>query len=331
MDTNEQTFAMENDPATMDMDSDEFKAVLNAFDSDGEGEATDTDGGESNKQDESSATSGAADPKDGEQGDATKVAGVLSPDGKHIIPYGALKQAREEASTHRKAAEEAQARIAELQAQLNQKPGDEIDGDVDDGEAKTADLDAKRKQLADDFPEFGEVASAMRAQIADLQKQVNGYNVERQAKQQEAANQRQQTMREAIDSNPHLSLWETEQPEAWERAVEFDKVLRERPDWKGKPYSERFEKVVALVRADFPDAKLPASISPPSKETKVELEAKVQAALDEAGEYVPESLSHIPGGKAPSQNDGRLDPVDLEAFFEKASQDQIDAYLAKFG
>jgi hypothetical protein len=321
MDTNE-AFSIDNDPAAMDFDSPEFQKALSVFD-EKENEATEAEA--TDKQDESSAASGAK-----VEAEDKEPTGVLAADGKHLLPFSVVKGAREEAARWKAAADEATAQIETLKAQLTQKPGDTVDVDVDGD--KTDALNAKLKQLAEDFPEFGEVASALTERVNALQAEVNTFKDDRQIQQQDVARQRETTVREAIDSNPHLSLWETEQPEAFERAVEFDKMLRERDEWKGKPIQERFDKVAALVRADYPQAKTPTSAKPQTQETKAELESRVDAALKEAGSYVPQSLSHIPGGTAPTTNDGRFDNVyDLEAFFEKATPEQAEAYLAKFG
>lgn len=335
MDRNDSAFVMENDPATMDFDSPEFQAAMNGFDSDSnDAAATDDATDVTDKQDESGAPSGHADTKNAtEQQEETpeKVSGVLSPDGKHVIPYGALKGAREEASRYRQLNEEQATLIESLKAQLAQKPGDTVDVDLDTEDQQATDaLSAKLKQLAEDFPEFGEVAEAMTTQIRALQAEVNAVKEERQAQQQVVARQRQLTVREAIDSNPDLVLWESEDQKAWDRAVKIDQELRQDPDWTGKPIQERFNEVVRLTRAYLPNAPKPSTSA--SKETQDELATRVDQALEKAGQYVPESLSHIPGGHAPASNDGRMDNVmDLEMAFERMTPEQQDIYLAKFG
>lgn len=332
MDTGEQ-FYMENDPALMDPNSAEFEALMNGSDSEGEGKPAD-DAAATAKQDEEGAPSGAAGEQNSEntQDDSqTRVAGVLSPDGKHVIPYGALKQARQEATEARRAAEEANAQLEALRAQLSAKPGDEIDVDIDATQADTKAITAKLKQLGDDFPEFGEVATAMMAQLEAMQTKVNELESERQQKQEQQVSSVRERAREAEDSNPSLVLWRDQQPEMYERAVAFDKTLRSLPEWHGKPFADRYAKVVEMVQVAYPEAKRPQPVAS-TKENKQNLDAKVDEALERAGDYVPESLSHIPGGEAPSANDGKFQSVtDLEAFMEKATPDQIDAYLAKFG
>jgi len=333
MNTGEE-FYMENDPALMDPNSAEFEALMNGSDSDGEGEPAEAAAATA-KQDEEGASSGAA----GEQNSAStkqdgpqkEADGVLAPDGKHVIPYSTLKAARQEASEARRAAEEATAQLEALRAQLAAKPGDEIDVDIDATQADTKAITAKLKQLGDDFPEFGEVATAMMTQLEAMQTKVNQLESERQQQHHDQVKTAQERVAEAIDSNPSLSLWQTEQPDAFEQAVAFDKMLRDQPEWKGKPLSERFAKVVDLVHVAYPEAKRPQPVTS-QQENKQNLDAKVEQALKKAGDYVPESLSHIPGGEAPSSNDGKLGSVvDLEAFMEKATPEQIDAYLAKFG
>jgi gas vesicle protein len=335
MDGNSNAFLMENDPATMDFDSPEFKAAMNGFDSASNEDATSDLGTDADdKQDETGAPSGHADAKNenAQQGDPrVPPAGVLSADGKHIIPYPVLKGAREEADRVRQLNEELAAQVESLKAQLAQKPGDTVDVDLDtDGQDKTDALNERLKQLAEDFPEFGEVAKTLTSRITALQGEVNAFKNERQAEQHDVARRNQLTVREAIDNNPDLVLWEAEAPKAWDRAVKIDVELRQDPEWVGKPIQERFNEVVRLTRAYLPDA--PKPIASAAKETRSEIDQRVSQALKEAGDFVPESLTHIPGGHAPASNDGRLDNViDMEAAFERMTPEQQDAYLAKFG
>jgi len=333
MQTGDGDYFMENDPALMDPNSPEFAAIVDGSDSIEEGEAAEVTA-DTAKQGEESATPGAADQKADDQTQdqsETEVAGVLSPDGKHVIPYGALKAARQEASEARRAAEELQAQLEALKAQMGTKPGDEIDVDIDATQDATDDLSAKVKQLGDDFPEFGEFASKLLKQVETLTSEVTTLKAERQQQQQQQADTVRDRILEAIDSNPSLSLWRAEQPEMYDKAIAFDKVLRQEPEWAGKPYAERFAKVAELVQTTYPQAKRPNAPAP-KPENKQDLDTRIDKALKDAGEYAPQSLSHIPGGEAPSANDGKYQSVtDLEAFFEKASPEQAEAYLARFG
>lgn len=320
-------YFMDNDPAVMDQDSPEFQAALKAFDTDEEQASAGTEQS-TDKQGEEGASPGAAATTGENDG---KVEGVLTADGKHIIPFEVFRATREQAAQYRQAAEEAAARIKALEDQLQAKPGDKIEVDVDDGSEQTDEIAEKLKQLGEDFPEFGEVASALMSKVTALQSEVTNLRATAQEGEARAVQQQRSSVEEAIASNASLVLWQADDPKAYERAVEFDKMLRTRDEWVGKPLAERFERVVALVRADYPEAKTPTPITS-KKESQTDINDRVDAALKAAGDYVPESLTHIPGGKAPASNEGKFDDVtDMEAFFENATQEKIDAYLARFG
>lgn len=305
------------DLASIDPDSPEFAAMLEKVMKAEEGD-TETN------QDEIRATSGAVPGK----GNDDQAQGILAADGKHIIPIDVLRNARAAEAQARQTAANAMAELEALKARLAagaDGDGDEIEVDIETSDA----IDEQLATLAEDYPELGNFAKALTAQLKETRKLVQDLVADKQATAATEQTQRQLTIREAIDSNPTLLLWEndTEDREAWSRAVQYDKLLRERPDWADKPVQERFAQVVKLVQVDYPTAKKPAGTSP---KTGADLTAKAREALANAGDLEIESLSQIPSGASPTETElGDLSATQIESMMSNMSQKQIDALLLR--
>jgi len=302
----------EFDLATIDPDSPEFAAMLDK-----------AMGAEEELQDEqveTSATAGAAR----SMGNEDKATGILAADGKHIIPIDVLRSAR---AAEAQAREAAAAAIAELEAlkaaAAKSEAGDEIEVDVEQSD----ELDAQLATLAEDYPELGGFAKNLAAQVKAMRDVVSQLAADREANATQERVQRQLSVREAIDSNPTLLTWEQSDPEAWSRAVAYDKLLRERPDWQGKPIQERFEQVAKLVQVDYPSAKKPVGTAP---KTDNGIASKAREALAAASDLEIESLTQIPGGTPPNDQElAGLSVTQLEAMFER-NPDKIDALLMRY-
>lgn len=313
-----------NDLTTTDMDlasidpaSPEFEAMLEKVMRAEEGETA-------TEQDETSATSGAVT----EKGNEDQAQGIFAADGKHIIPIDVLRNARAAEAQAKQAAANAIAELEALKARVAagvDGDGNEIEVDVETSDA----IDEQLATLAEDYPELGGFAKAMAAQLAETRKLVNELVQEKQATAATEQTQRQLTIREAIDSNPTLLLWEndTEDREAWSRAVQYDKLLRERPDWVDKPVQERFAQVVKLVQVDYPNAKTATVTSPkPGKD----IANKAKEALANADDLEIESLSQIPAGASPTEAElGDMSSTQIAALMDGMSPKQIDALLAR--
>lgn len=308
------------DPAFLDEHSEEYESLMNPS----------GDMGTTPEQDVESASSGAEaeqpTPSDEtEQQEAAEAAeevmpeGVLSPDGKHIIPYKELKNTRQQVSDERKAREEAEERARELQQEIEALKSGQTTETQDPSTTATNATREKLESLKEDFPELGEFLESQQQTIDTLTMQRQQDELSRQ---EEAA----RVAREAIDNNPTLSLWENEDKAAYQRAIDHDARLAQDPVWRDRPLSERFETVVALTRTEYPDAKVPTSAQPRESE---DLKGKAKAALENADE--PDSLSHIPGGSPPSsaRDVDSLSELQLEAMFESMSEEDVNAFLSK--
>jgi hypothetical protein len=284
----------------------------------------------------------AAKTDDAKKEDAPK--GVVAPDGKSIIPYGVLQGERTARQTAERALEEMSDRFAELQDRLKAlesgKPADATkSSDIDE-------INGQIDKLAEEAPEVAEmmrkIVSANQARVEELQAKLDKVETTQAKSEEEIEADINREVGEAIDNNPALTYWRAEKPELFAEAVAFDDVLKHRPEWQGKPFAERFEKVVKLVAADHAGEDiLPAE---PKQEPKVDpvkpkadpaAVAKAAEAKLAKAEQAPgvTTLSDLPAGAAIEQSEQEklesMSSVELELKFRSMTPDQINAYLQK--
>ena len=178
------------DPAFLDESSDEYTALENPPDLEATDDISDS------KQDEESASSGAEEGKpdtSGEQaaevsGDepentdkTIEAQGVLSPDGKHIIPYTELKATRQQVSDERKAREEAEQRAQELAAEVEAlKAGENTQADDGQETPSTTELTERLTALKEDFPELGEFLEQQQKVLDSTTNELNDLKMQRE-------------------------------------------------------------------------------------------------------------------------------------------------------
>lgn len=320
------------DPAFMDENSKEFEALAHPSEDPPVTEA----GSDANKEGVTSAAPGADGKQPGNNQDKDPQ-GILSKDGKNVIPYKALQDARANEAYSKEQLESAEQTIADLKKQLEarldtiKKDLDDGSGSADKGQQVTDDIVSELNTLKEDFPELGKVVEVMTGQLTNMQEKLNTLEQEREAGHQIAVQAGQTAAREAMDNNPYVSLWEHEDPEAYRRAWEHDVRLRQDPVYKAKPLSDRFNKVVELVLVEYPEAKRPAKVPAKKQESDADIKKRAEKALEDAGMVDPETLSEIPGGTPPddAQSVENLSALQLETLFEGKSQDWIDNFLAK--
>lgn len=190
-----------------------------------------------------------------------EIAGALTKDGKHVIPYSVVQDLR---TTTTKQAE----RIAELQAAMERMQAErQAQAEGTSTAATQAQADAAAVQFSED-------------ELADLEaipaaaKLVKGFQALQQqlATMQSAPPQHAQTqpapnveaVQSAIDANPLLVKWQAKGGELWQRAVEMDAQLQRDPQWAGKPMAERFAQVQKLVADDYGIPVQSAPSAPPA-------------------------------------------------------------------
>jgi hypothetical protein len=247
-----------------------------------------------------------------------------------FVPTAAIRQARVEAATARRAAEDSAAEAAALRQQLE---------DIRTGKttAEPEDIARMREELPHLAPVFDRLAKADKA-LAELQARANAPapvarpSVEEEVSQQEASDQVAANVNAVIDTMPLLAQFRDTNPAAWKRAAAIDADLVNAPAFAGKPMTERFAEVQRRVATEF-GFTVPAST--PGSTPAASAPSPSQATIEQPQ---PQSLTDLAGGMTPS---GAADSInqstgaELAGRFEKlATQDDIMAEafrLAKAG
>lgn len=281
--------------------------------------------------------------------------GVATKDGQHIIPYSVLKADRERANRAEQEARELRQQLAAFQAATQaanpataQTSNHSESGVKDDVFAPHQQSEAafladseELAQLKEDFPTVYKSLMAMQAQVAKQQAQLAP--VQESVRNAEQAQQKtvNDQIQEAIDATPKLAHIKATDPEAFELAKQFDNTLKDNPSWSGKPYAERFAKVVELVEQlhgviVVPGAQTavfnPATATSKTPEQiKQEARAMASAAVRANPAAVPTSLSEFPAGQSSVSDEqaaiASMSHADLARKFASMSPDKLDAYL----
>lgn len=300
--------------------------------------AQEGDTGSENEPESGEPPVAAAEPEakgEGESGNLEPLAetppiGVATKDGKHVIPFEVLEKQRARVAELERIAQEQSAQIAELSQQAQGKTPDAEQGEV------TYLTDEQLSDLEAELPSIGKLLRAQQAQLRTLNETVKTLADDRQAREQDAQRTTQQTVQEAIDGNPKLAYLQSADDQRWQRAVMFDKTLRQDPEWAGKPYAERFAKVVELYEATYGAVQMPGQSAQPknAQPSPADLAKAAEAKLQGKKASVPSSLSDIPGGSTPASDDvlGALaakSGPELTADFMRMTPAQIEATLAR--
>ncbi|WP_043767491.1 hypothetical protein [Algiphilus aromaticivorans] len=277
---------------------------------------------------------------DGEGTDQQQPDGVLTRDGKNVIPYHVLEQTRRRAteaerenSQLREQAQEAKRKDQELE-QMRQKLTEHAEAQGDQVQQQGDPLEGLNE---DDYP--AELVNAIKAANARANEAHQAMQEMRKQTQQREASERQKTQSEIqthIDANPDLSAWQAENGDAWAAAVAHDQRLRESPRWADKPLEERFKKAVELTKAEL-DLHDPAPAGSGDTKSDDGQQAKTDqgAAVSSKQDDVPAGISDIPGGATPSQSqqegEDDMSPQALAAKVDRYSNEDIDEWLRRHG
>jgi len=269
--------------------------------------------------------------------------GVATKDGKHVIPYSVLKSERDQRTAAQTALQEALQRVTNLEAAISASAkGANSGAAARAAEAVTAEApamsDADLEALKDDFPTVYKALKATMDHAARLEQQVRetaGFKQEI-----EAASQRnvEETVQDAIDSNPKLAHIQSSNQAAFKLAQSFDDTLKSIPEWASKPMSERFAKVIEMVEQTSGEIKLPGGKSKTDVPTanaadlKQAAQAAAAAQAKASKTNVPVSLSEFPVGEPPAQDERNavesMTHFQLAAKLGSMSPEKMEAYLA---
>jgi hypothetical protein len=266
---------------------------------------------------------------------------VKSKDGKHEIPYTVLQTEREQRKAAETALQQMQQTVAELKARV--EGGQGSTPAATDAVPTDEDIDA----ISGDFPAVGKMLKSLAAQVGKLNQELATVREREGNRSTREANTASMTVQEAIDANPTLSYLQTQYPEGFARAVQFDNVIKADPRNRGLSLDERFSKVVQAMEAAFGPTELPAeyqrAAQTPAAATPAPAAKPAQAAGK--GNVAPKpaaapaprpeiaSLSDIPGGVPPEADEvtqlGLLSAQDLGNKFMSMDPNKVLQILAK--
>lgn len=276
----------------------------------------------------------AATPSGG-QGDETDDQVISTADGKSTIPFSVLKESRRREAEARQQAQAAGETAAKLREDLERlQAGAAAAGTLAAATEETDDRITKLREQAEaireDLPAMAAMFDNLIAEIEDTRKARSGFEQREQAVQRSAQETAAMAVRDVIDNNPTLLMWEAENVAAFNKAADFDDMLKKDPLYKGVPLADRFAKAVELTKAVMPTAK-DAPVTPDAKTLK----ERADKALKAAGEFSPETLSDLPGGASPAANPldnlDAMSAVALAQRMESMTQEQLDSFIARHG
>lgn len=293
----------------------------------------------------------------GDGGKETKLeeGDVLAADGKSVIPFSVLKQARETGAAAEAALREANDANLALTDRLKALQDGKAPP-VDDKAPKTAEeLQASIEEIRDQapwlVPTLEKLVQAQRdleEKLAKASEQIEQSEGDREAALQRQAAELQARANTALEGNATLLLWKTERPDLYKEAVQQDVLLRRDPeaakrfvDDQGQPnFTTRFERCVRMVKAahegeDIPlpkpvVAKAPAPAPDPAKTQQVAKEKLAQVSQPEVT-----TLTDVPGGKPAAQTEEEA--IETESVTALGSRlmsmtpDQRASWLARNG
>jgi hypothetical protein len=248
-----------------------------------------------------------------------KPTGILSKDGKNVIPYGVLEGERQQRRQLLARAEAAEAELARRSQQ-----GDEPD--VAELQQMAGSFTAEEVEaLASDFPAMKKLHDIVTATVKALPRltaqrgQSGSAATEDDAADQDAIarEQARSAAQAVIDQLPLLKEWQGSGGDAWAEAIAKDKELAAHPRWKDRTLLERSAEVQRRVAADL-------GLEIPSLKKQTQTAHKSAPEPQSVGDD-PETLSSLVG-RSPSNTEDEvrgLNSRELRSRFDRMSSDQI--------
>ena len=247
---------------------------------------------------------------------------IMAKDGKHTIPFEKLQQARESERLALQQAEQANAELERLRAQLAQgntaAQQAKIDNQIDIAQqAIDSGIDPS---IFGDFDEEGlanGIQTLVQQQVEARLKQALEPIAQKQqideTQQHYAAILQAHPDIESVAESQEFASWRASQPSYAQQAI------------NGVLSQGTTDQVIEL----FNQFKANAQTAAP---TSADIKQAAKAKLDNAQSAIPASLSDIAGGQAhtsPDEQLANLDGVDMLAAMEKMSPEQIERILNK--
>jgi len=242
---------------------------------------------------------------------ATEIAGVLTKDGKHVIPVSVLTEARTNASMQRMRADE----LAEKNRLLQQQLDDLKAGKPAESDGLTEELVA---QMEEDFPSQGRLLRQAFERNKALETQVQPPSPRDIQQEAEDEASTAALLDAAIAARSLLTQYRDKGGIVWERAIEIDKELMALAPEKG--LEERFVEVEKRLAQEL-GIPIPSTQNPPAATAAAPAPAK-PAQAPQPTQIMP-TLTDFGGGGvavgdpmaglAPGQMVDRAMSMDVEA------------------
>ena len=267
--------------------------------------------------------------------------GVLTADGKNVIPFHVLRAERETAARLLEENQRLRQQIQQVVPQPAPKAGVPTDTPPAPTPTPDADIEAALEKMTEDYGDEAvkpyrammERVGALEAQNAQMRERLEARDVV------EARSERDQTQA-LIDQMPTLAQWQADWQAArtgdatkdglkFELAMNVDETLRNHPSWQGRSMAERYAEVVRIVGSDVPQPGSPTP-SPTGPTLSKAAKAKAEKAVKDASPD-PASLSDLPTGTQPETGNplDTMGQMELAEYYEGLSEEQLSAQLAR--
>lgn len=263
------------------------------------------------------------------QGEPERPQGVATRDGRHIIPYAVLEQARERARELEQANQNLQQQLAAAAQRADPSGSSDL--------AQRAQTDptsltqSELEELASDFPSMAkplQMMMKMREQIDALANRpaapVAAPATQPAPTPAAHSVSPEEELDMAIAANPLIGQWMSARGDEWNRARALDGMLASDPRYSNLSINQRLAKVQAMVAAEFGvQAPAPAAATAPAP-TPQKQQAAAPAAPQVRESAFP-SLGDM-GGTAPLSDEDQTNAMpatDLLAKFERMSDAEL--------
>ena len=271
-----------------------------------------------------------SEPEPADTGEDPEPEGVSTKDGKHVIPFSVLEQARIKNR-------ELEAELKALREQTKEapKPADPAPAEAGKDEVPTHVLEkaeALRKDWGDHFAEQFVENYKLSQQVAAQNKVLEEL---RTSRANEIA-QRQQTeeteIADAVANSPTLVLWESQPDSGWfGKSVELHTTLMKiDPGYAAASWADRMQVLPGKMKALYPDA---PTVEPAPDSKKIVADKVTEATAKAKEKSVPTSISDIRGGEgeANEQPAKKLDLMsgdELQAFMNNMAPADLEKFLS---
>ncbi|EIZ5130026.1 hypothetical protein MP659_002615 [Salmonella enterica] len=237
--------------------------------------------------DKKAPTPGAGTDEEGQPQEDVK--GILTRDGKHVIPYDVLEAERtgrqrveQEAFLLKQQLAEEQRKIDLLTSQIRQAG---MTPDPLPEEARIS--DEQIAKIREEYPEVANALTLMSRKYDYLQARIQEAQPQR-----ETETQGNSAGMAALNSVPDLVEWNQSDPDKLAVAAHIDEKLQNDPAWKDKPLTERFAEAARRTRIAFGEAP-PEAVVEQDRSREVLAAAADKVAKADAAAALPDSPSDV--------------------------------------